>query len=493
MAQAVGNSMNASAQGLAAMYSPLSQVILGHNSVYNPSGSQALTPTARDDTTYIAPANGVQTPVWAAGNQIIYSLPKTATLIGKMWHEISLSAGQTTPNPYTPPVPADPVSGTPFAPATNVPLAEYIKNIGDLICSYVILRYGSTPLQQYTTDMVVAQRFLDKNNINIQDVNVEVLGNLNPGGNSEQTLIDAFYRGVTLRQPLDEIWFTKSQDRHWMPESLALEGTLNFTLRDPQFCIITQTGTAATISTMPTITNCVLRYQQITLSAAEKMNRLALYKSPEGNVNLFEDCEDQLGWQISVPTTTTATPPALVTLNVPLSNFRMDSKQIIFYVRVAANNATYASPFGSYGSSISGWKGSRMESDRRTGAIVSLGGGGAIGTLLPIFQYKLVSTGKDLFNYAPDLWNRTHMRKQYHADSEVTNFIYSHSFAIYPEDDKNATGHISTSTLGNLTLVIQLFVPNTPTPGTMVLQVDAHSKAYNLMQSRAGSMAKAQN
>lgn len=498
MSTAVGNSLNAASQGIAAQYSQLSQVVLGHNSVYMPKGGQALTPTARDDTTYIAPANGVQTPAWVANNKIIYSLPKTATLIGKCWHEITLSAGQTNVA-YTPPAPANPVAGTAAAAAVNTPTAEYVKNIGDLICSYIILRYGTTPLQQYTSNMVVAQRMLEKNNINIEDINVEVLGNLAPGGNSEQTLIDAFYRGVTLRHPLDELWFTQSQDRHWMPESLALEGTLEFTLRDPQYLIITSTGSNSVLTggaaAMPTITNCVLRYQQVTLSAAEKMNRLAIYKSPEGMVNLFEDTEDQLAYQYVVPGVLTAS--QLITLNVPLSNFRMDSKEIIFYVRVATNTGNYAAPYGTFSGNLQGYQGSHMESDRLTPSLlVTANGSNIIGTMLPILQYKLVSNGKDLCNYQPELLNRTYQRKQYHPDAEVGSYVYCHEFAIYPEDTRNATGHISTSTLGNLTLVIQL---NTPAliagsaAGSLTLQVDAHSKAYNLMQSRGGSIAKALN
>ena len=246
---------------------------------------------------------------------------------------------------------------------------------------------------------------------------------------------------------------------------------------------------------MPTITNCVLRYQQVTLSAAEKMNRLAIYKSPEGMVNLFEDTEDQLQYQYVVPGTLTAS--QLITLNVPLSNFRMDSKEIIFYVRVATNTGNYAAPYGTFSGNLAGYQGSRMESDRLTPSLlVTASGSNIIGTLLPILQYKLVSNGKDLCNYQPELLNRTYQRKQYHPDAEVGAYIYCHEFAIYPEDTRNATGHISTSTLGNLTLVIQL---NTPAliagtaAGALTLQVDAHSKAYNLMQSRGGSIAKALN
>ena len=308
---------------------------------------------------------------------------------------------------------------------------------------------------------------LTSNNINIEATNVEVLGNLQPGGNSELTLMNAFYTGVTLRHPVEELYFTQAIDRHWMPEALALEATLEFTLRDPQYCILTSSGTNAQLTggsaSMPTITNCVLRYQQITLSAAEKMNRLALYKSPDGVVNLFEDTEDQLGYQYVVNGPLNVSPPALITLNVPLSNFRMDSKQIIFYVRVAANTATYAAAYGAYSGNLAGYQGSHFESDRTTPALLfTLNGaatGNVIGTMLPVVQYKIVANGKDLNNYSPELFNRTLYRKTYHPDAQVGNYIYHVPFALFPEDVRNATGHISASTLGNLTLVIQMYPP----------------------------------
>ena len=496
MAQAIGNSQNAAGSVIANMYSQLSQAVLGHNSVYSAVGGQALTPTARDDSVFIAPANGVQTPVWVANNKIIYTLPKTATLIGKMWHEVTLSAGQTNPalGVYTPGRPADPANSVGLVLPVGTPHAEYIKNIGDLIYSYILLRYGTTVLQQYVPEMVVFKRYMEINNINIQDINVEVLGNLSPGGNGELTLVDAFYTGVTLRHPLQQIWFTQSPDRHWMPESLALEGTLEFTLRDPQNCIITTNGLASDLLTTPSISNCVLRYQQITLSAAEKMNRLALYKSPEGMVNLFEDNEDQLQFQFT-PTVGTRIPfnPVVINQVVPLSNFRMDSKEIFFVVRVAqmTPNPAYVNPFGIFSGQLAKLRGSPVESDRTSTSLLTTPalGGNCIGTMVPVVAAKLVSNGKDLFNFVPELYLRTHVRKQYHPDAEVGSYIYSFPFAIFPEDCRNATGHISTATLGNLQLVLQISV-NGP---EFTYQVDCWSLAYNLMQSRGGSIVKALN
>lgn len=494
------SSLNLSYPTTALQYSQLSNVLLGKNSVYTQSGSQALTPTARDETTFIAPANGVLTPAWVDGAKIVYSLPKTATLIGQVWHELTLSTAQTNPN-FTPAVPFNTSSNVAAAAAVGTPQAEYTENIGDLIYSQRILRYGSTPLQVFDSEAILARRKICKNSVNIQYINAEVLGNLSPGGNSEQTLIDAFYNGVTLRTPLDELFFTQQLDRAWMPESLALEGTIELVLRNPAQCIITLsgsnaefTGGAPLAARLPTITDVRLRYQQITLSAAEKMNRLTLYKSPEGAVNLFEDLEMQTQFQVT-PTQAAVAGTSTVVLNVPLSNFRMDMKELVFYVRVASDTRVPAAGIPGnaiavpHYPSLADFRGSRMGSDRSTASILG-GAGPLLGCLLPIISYKLVAAGKDMQNEQPEFHIRGVDRKTYHPDAEIADFIYHHSFALYPEDTRNATGHVSTSVLGNLTLQITMINPQSGASG-VVLQVDAYSFAYNLMQSRSGAITKA--
>lgn len=483
-----GSSLNAASSQISIQQSQIASAILGTKSVYQTTGSQALTPTARDETVYIAPANGVQTyAVWSAGIKIVYSLPKTATLIGKCYHEISLSAGVTNPA-YTPAVVqnfypiAGNATGTAASAAVGTPQAAYCQNLGDLIVAQTLLRYGSTVLQQIDSDFEVAKRMLERNNVMIEAVNTEVLGNLPPGGNTELVRIDAFYTGVTVRKPCEFLYWVTSQDRHWMPEALALEGTLEFVLRGPGECIYTRTGDATVISTAPTITNVQLRYQQITLSAAEKMNRLAIYKSPEGLVNLFQDLEIQSPYQF----TSTAAAGTAITVNVPLSNFRMDMIELIFFVRMVANtNAVGAGFAGVYqGGTLQLYSGDRMQSDRTTTSLVTAN---AAGCLVPITSAKLQAAGKDLFNPEPEFYIRAEDRKQYHVESQVGNLIYHRSFAIYPEDSRNATGHASASVLGNLTL--QLIMPS---PGTNVtLQCDVFSKSWNLMQTRAGAVAKA--
>jgi len=481
-------SLNASSFAISAQQSQIASAILGSKSVYNPTGSQALTPTARDETVYIFPANGVVTfgtaaAGWVAGTKITYALPKNTTLIGKIWHEVTLSAGISNPN-YIPAVAAD-YNATPQTLATlpvGTPQAAYCDNFADLLFEQTLLRYGSTVLQQYDSDFEVALRKLYKNNVNIQFINAEVLGNLGPGGATEQVRIDAWYQGVTVRKPCEYLWFTTNQDRCWMPESLALEGTLEFVLRGPGEVMYTTSGDATVIATFPTITNIQLRYQQITLSLAEKENRLRIYKQPQGLVNLFHDVEVQTNFQ-STPTVAAGT---AVTLNVPLSNFRMDMAELIFFVRIAENTIGGGGLIGGAVTTgqLQNYQADRMQSDRTNASSVTLN---AIGTLVPITSYKIQAAGKDMQNLEPELWVRTHDRKNYHPDAETGAYIYHHSFAIYPEDCRNATGHVSTSVLGNLTLQIVL-----PSLGTgITFRVDAYNVCYNLMQSRAGSIAKA--
>lgn len=472
---------------ISAQQSQISGLVLGTKSAYEPKGMQALAPSHRNESNFLAPANGVINPPYTSGLKIVYSLPKSSTLIGKMWSEITLSAAQTNPA-YTPAVPADPLTNpqTAAAAAVGTPQAEYVKNVGDLIFEQILLRYGSTVLQQYDSEFQVFQRQMTRNNINIEYINVEVLGGLPPGGNTEQTLVDALYNGVTLRHPVEHLWFTQHRDEAWMPESLALEGQLEFTLRPLAELIVTATGDNTVFTggaaALPTITDLRLRYQEITLSAAEKQNRLRFYKSPEGLVQLFQDVEAQPGFQIAG----TAAGGNL-DFNVPLNNFRLDMTEVMFVVRMAQDTGAVALPGYVYNADLRDWRGSRTEANTQTASLLG-GGGGHIGVAYPdVISYKMTAGGKDLQNSLPELFARTHCRKEYHPDAQTGGAVYAITFAMFPEDTKNATGHASASVLGNLAL--NLVVAN---PGAHItLQVDVWAKGYNVIQSRAGGIAKA--
>jgi len=393
-----------------------------------------------------------------------------------------LSAGAN--DGYVPAVPAVIGATTQVAavPAVGTPTAAYCKNIGDVFWKTQILRYGSNVIQQFDTDIVPIFRRLCKNDVNIEDVNANVLGGLPPGGAGEQVLIDAFYTGVKLRCPLEELFWQSNQDEYWMPESLALEGELILATRAPGQCIYTNDGAAP--STIPSFSGVQLRYQEITLSAAEKENRLKLYKSPEGHVIHFLDLEQQPGYTANGTNAgglAATTPLGLV---VPLSNFRMDMAEIIFCVRIAtAAPTTSLSPTANLSGSLTNYHGSRLESN----PALSIVTGDSVATVVPVVQFKLQAAGKDIFVYQPDLWNRSHVRKYYHPDSQIADGYYCIPFARYPEDRKNATGHQSASVLGQLVLMID--VPNYGS--TFTYQVDVWSHSHNLIQSRAGGIAKA--
>lgn len=480
---------------IATKMSQIGQVLIGSKSLYQLRGFQAVTPTHEDDTVYINPIDNNVTPAWVAGTRVRFALPKTSTLIGKMWHEITLSAGSNAVGgAYTPGVPYNPLTGAIAVAPVGVPSAAYVKNFGDLIVEQDTLRYGSNVLQQYNSDFVCMLRRIAKNDVNIEDVNSNVFGALPPGGAAELVLADAFYNstGVTIRRPLEELFWSSSKDEFWMPESLALEGELICQLRAPGECIYTADGNPP--ATTPSITNTVLRYQEITLSAAEKENRLKLYKSPEGAVIHFLDVEQQTGFVFTGLA-------AAHTVNVPLSNFRMDMAEIVFMVRLLTQPITNATTpalvqtpgyrVPTKGGSLGLWDGSRMESL----ATPSLVTGASIACIVPITQFKLSAAGKDIYVYQPEFYNRSYVRKNYHPDSQIADGIYIISFAAFPEDRKNATGHQSASVLGQLNLAIDMPASVSISVGGVATfptyQVDVFSHSHNLMQSRAGGIAKA--
>jgi len=482
---------------IATKVSQIGQVIIGSKSLYQQRGFQATTPVHEDDTVYIAPIDNNVAPTWVGGAKVRFALPKTSTLIGRCWHEITLSAGTNSQvAAYTPGIPYNAYTGAIAVAPVGTPAAAYCKNFGDLIVEQDTLRYGSNVLQQYNSEFVCMLRRLAKNDVNIEDVNSNVFGALPPGGAAELVLADAFYQGVTIRRPLDELFWTSSKDEFWMPESLALEGELICQLRAPGEIIYTRDGAAPLVtgtgaSGVPTITNTVLRYQEITLSAAEKENRLKLYKTPEGSVIHFLDVEQQVGFVFSGTA-------AVQNIAVPLSNFRMDMAEIVFMVRMLSNpltNATtpalvqtpgYVAP--TKNASLGLWDGSRMESL----ATPSLVTGASVACIVPINQFKLSAAGKDIYVYQPEFYNRSYVRKNYHPDSQIADGIYCIPFAAFPEDRKNATGHQSASVLGQLYLHIEFPAAPGITGGAFpTFQVDVYSHSHNLMQSRAGGIAKA--
>ncbi len=488
---------------ISAQSSQLAGAILGKNSLYASNGYQALTPFFIDDTKEVLSANGVTTP--ALGSTVQFNLPKNSTLIGKCYVEITLGAGSATSDNST----GEPNAIT-FNPdvaynaVNNFPVAEYNKNVGDLIVDSNTLIYGNTNLQNWGGDFQALFRRVCKNDVNIEATTAQVLGNLNPGGDvnqgSERVLVDAYYRGVTLQCPMDELFFCHNSDEFWMPEAYALEGQLNVRLAalGQLVSCIDRSGAMIAAGQRPAITDIRLRYAEVTVSAAEKDNLLKLYRTPEGKVQHWYDLEFQRNLAISgtgvrAPATVLAAQPTLRVV-LQLNNLRMDMGELIFCVhRVANRAADTAHPQENGVITDAGFGGSYMEGDNVTPSITYLSStttNQGFSTLIDVNSINLTAAGKSLYSSAhTGFWNRTHIRKAYHLDSQIVGQVYVIPFARFPEDRKNATGHMSASVLGALQLEIEL-----PNPGSNIdYRLDLWSHSHNLMQARAGAIGKALN
>ena len=489
---------------LAAKHSNLAHLIISKsNSLYNPSGYSAITPTFQDDSLRITPANGVTTPTWRS--KVAFNLPKVSTLIGKCWVEIVIGAGADTTTQAagaglgfdvdSPVVYVDPVVPPAVDPGANQPIVAYVKNVGDLIVDSHQMIYGNVQLQSHEGRFIALNRRLCCNDVNIEATNAMVLGALPPGGDpdtgTEKVLVDAFYRGVTLQVPLEELFFVQTRDRHWMPEAYALEGQLIQNLADFGQLVVTRSYSSANVS-VPAISDIALRYQEVTLSAAEKEMRLSLYKSPEGHTMLFSDLEPQ----IDNATIRGTGVGGNLTWQIPLDNLRMDMKELIFCIHRVEGDQAVAGGQGFVNlGGVGSYAGSYMESDSSVGSILFSPAENAallrsFSSLVPIVDMQLFANGKQIFSQPiSEFVARTNVRKFYHRDSQIADPIYSVSFAQFPEDHKNATGHLSAAVLGKL--VLRLTIANASVNTVYACELWSHS--YNVMQSRAGGITKALN
>lgn len=368
------------------------------------------------------------------------------------------------------------------------------KNVGDLIVRSHTLMYGNSQLQ-YVPGLFHAQfRRVCANDVNIEGTNAMVLGNLPPSGNAtagvvtsadaqsstEGVLINAFYAGCTLYTPCEEYYFTHNKDEAHMPEAYALELQLICQLASLGEIVNTVDRTGACIVTAPTITDCAFRYQEITLSAAEKENRLRIYSTPNGLSQHILDIE----WLEGIELLGTGAPGDFIEQVLPLQSLRKDMAELIFQFNRVTAGATAAEQ-----GTIAPFAGSPMESSTQPSLLFE--GGGAtqaqgFSTLVPIDSFTIFAANSSLTSAAcPDFWNRAMIRKFYHPDSQISDPIYVASFALYPQDYKNATGHLSPSVLGNLQLKIRFL-----NPGAGVryrLQFANH--CHNAMQSVRGAIS----
>lgn len=265
---------------------------------------------------------------------------------------------------------------------------------------------------------------------------------------------------------------------------------------------MTRSYSAANV-VVPAITDIALRYQEITLSAAEKEMRLSLYKSPEGHTMLFSDLEPQ----IDNATIRGTGAGGNLTWQIPLDNLRMDMKELLFCVHRVEGDPAVAGGQGFVNlGGVGSYAGSYMESDNTVGSILFSPAENAallrsFATLVPIVDMQLFANGKQIFSQPiTDFVARTNVRKFYHPDSTIGDPIYCIPFAQFPEDPKNATGHLSAAVLGKL--VLRLTIPNSTVNTVYACEVWSHSVIcffvlltnflltsflkYNVIQARAG-------
>lgn len=475
---------------ISAQASQLGHALNGNVSLYAPRGSTAVTPTFTDQTVSIAPANGNTSP--AFGSKVVFNLPKNSTLISQCWIRSTLSPGQTNPA-YTPPLNGAAEVGT--------PQAEYVKNLGDFLYQNHSVQYGNSQLQNFDGAFVALFRRLIRNDVNIEGTNAMILGNLPPSTSvtgPEQVLVDAFYNGVTVYTPLEELFFAKNLDEAWMTEAYALEGQIISQLADLSSIVVTKTRSNSVLAVLPALSNVNLVYIEITLSAAEKDNRLKHYRTPEGLVNTWMDLEYQKGVVLTssyarpggAPGPVLALSP-LVTRVIQLNNLRMDMAELVFCIR-RLTNSNAATVYPDENGTLQPWSGSPMEgSNGLNGSRLSPINGVAntgFATLIDIQSFALKAGQKLLYAETIDsFWNRAQMRKSYHKDAQIVGAIYCIPFARFPEDCKNATGFLSASTLGVLTLEVTYRDPG----NNITYQFDLWDRCYNLMQSRGGGIVAA--
>lgn len=495
---------------LASKFSMLSGATLGNKSLYSYRGYNALAVQNNDDTVFVGPNNGNYTP--ALGSKITFSLQKTSQIIGKCWLEIPLSAGSTfgsLPN-YGVFNPAAAWT-TPGPLAGNWPQAEYVKNVGDLIVNNHVIVYGTTNLQYIPGIFHAIKRRVACNDVNIEGTNAMVLGALPPSGrttalppntadpasqaSTEAVLINAFYQGVTLYVPCEEYFWTKNRDEFHMTEAYALDLQIQMQLANLADIVCTRTRNSSVLNVLPAVTNVILRYEEITVSAAEKQNKLALYATPEGQVQHFLDLElvtQQFirGTGVRAPGSALSAQPVL-SQQIDLSGLRMDIGCMYFTIHRWSNSSAATDFPLENGVLSTGYAGSPLESNAEIPSLLFEGSGtqtSGFATLVPCINFRHLA-GTVSLDAAPfgDFWDRAMIRKKYFPDAQVGDFIYIKSPALFPVDSKNATGHISPSTTGNMKLELNVNNPGS----TIVYLVSVFSNCHNLMQSRTGGLGKA--
>lgn len=439
-------------QLIAGKYGQLAASLLGARSLYAPTGYNALTPVHQEDLARVTSSDGV-TPSF--GGSLRYPLIKNSTLIGPMHWKCTVSAA---------------VNDTGRRSA-------YVKNFGDQCISEITLRYASNILQSIPNRVwAPLWRRLCYHDNHIEGINANVLGGLPAGDAATEGIREnAVTAGLDIIVPLEELFFSHNRDEYWFSEAYSMEAEILLQISPLASLVYSDNGLTpfGGVGTAPVLSADELRYREITLSAAEKENRLKGYMTQQGNVVKWLDIERQEN--VSFVGTGTGLNRVL---NVPLNNFRMDLAEIIFLMRIDTDTLSATAPGVS-----KDWAGDAMESTT-TPSIITLA---SVACVLPVVSWELVANGKVIYQSQEELFNRTIVRHRYHPDSQISDAFYVIPFAEFPEDYKNATGHLSAQVLGKLELCITVL----DWAATQRRRIDVYAHSHNFIQSRAGGITKA--
>ena len=438
---------------LAARQSQISGALLGSLSPYSPQGWQSTTPFHMDDTAKVQTCDGSSATF---GGTVRFTLPKNSTLIGDPIFKVSVSAAVLAADRS----------------------AAYVNGLGDQLVETVTLRYGSSILQVVPHSIWTPMwRRLTRNDAHVEPVHAMVLAGLPVQGDTEAMRESAVTDGLDLYVPLDELYFAKSKSQYWFPESLSLEGEIILKLAPLGSLVYSDNGDDPFAgATYPALSGAELHFHEVTISSAEKENRLRQFATEQGVVTLFKDIETQLSQNLGVGGDTGLDR----VVRVDLDNIRLDIATIVFVVRVATNSTGGVTPAVN-----APWRGDPFESNTENSIIT----GGDIACAKPITSFALEANGKRIYNEMTDFENRAVTRRRYFADAQVFDPYYFISFSNFPQDANNSTGHISASILGRLQLVITL--PDWA--ATQTLQCDVLCHSYNILQARSGAIVKALN
>lgn len=422
-------------------HSAISSMLVSSQSIWNNAGYQVSQIFAVDNTQTAKPMNTGA----SFGGTDRFKVNKRGGRIFNTWLKVSISAG-----------------------VVNV-LNEgaYVDDLGNALIQNVRVEYASKTLHEFSGEELHFYQRLMKHDIYMETNYGLTLAGLPPGAGGSEAIRKA---NISAAQvviiPLDWLWWTTSEDYALCPEALSAEIEIVVTYRPLNQLVygrvIIGSAVASPFTTEPAITESLLCMQMIFPPTAERTKHLASFESKQGQVFKILDFERQLNNSVGT---------AATEYTIKLTNFRMDSKFIMFVVRHDGMNTA--------------WERDRMMSDP-TATILS--GGGSVASLLPITSMKLKANGNTLVESSTDLEARILWRKMYLPGAQVTDYVYFFPLSsMMLREKKNVVGSQNLNNLGNLELLLTL--PAAPAGATARI-VDCWNVAHNITQQKEGDIMK---